>query len=172
MFSRTTLSLGDVIRPGQDGPLDVSQIKRLNFSRLSLDDKVEIKERGRPLPDLFFSQEDVAHGKKFKRNFHRKYYDDNDWLCGCSDRNAVFCFPCMLVGSNGNNRCKLIHEGHTNLSSLSEVLRVHGRSKTHIRNDTAFLALKKKRISEFISVMHIEPLLQHIMKKSEKICIF
>ena len=52
------------------------------------------------------------------------------WLCGCKDKMALFCFPCMLFG--GEKRWTI--EGYTNLKKLSENVIKHENSEKHNDN--------------------------------------
>ena len=39
-------------------------------------------------------------GRQFNRSFKVEYYENTNWLCGCDERNSLFCFPCLLFGGN------------------------------------------------------------------------
>ena len=117
-----------------DHPLSVSVLKQINFSRLTLEEKVKIKDLGRPLPELSMSQESTGLAqKKYKRSFNTEQYEKTKWLCGCDTLNALFCFPCLLF-NKGKGRSKFGNEGFTNLSNLSRSLEVHSNSSLHLQS--------------------------------------
>ena len=51
----------------------ISSLTKLNFSLLSLEQKIAIKKEGRPKPNLIIVKESK---------------------CGCDITNKLFCFPC------------------------------------------------------------------------------
>ncbi|KAJ8939217.1 hypothetical protein NQ318_006614 [Aromia moschata] len=64
--------------------------------------RTEIKRLGRPIPDLIISKTVVGKSRNYSRNFNRSVYDRFKWLCGCSKRNKLFCFICLvMVGNQG-----------------------------------------------------------------------
>ena len=128
-MTSTSLRLSDVLRPGQTGPLDVDQLLALRFNLLSVEDKVAVRERGRPTPDLNMYEEAQSNGKKYKRGFNRSFYDQFDWLSGCDRRNALFCFPCLMVKGI---RSKFCNEGYTSLGGVQKAMGDHDKSKPHI----------------------------------------
>lgn len=74
------------------------------FSSRTLEEKIQIKELGRPTPNLNLSQK--AKGGKnseYTRQFNRKIYGLYSWLCGYEVRNAFFCFPCLLLGNSDSS---------------------------------------------------------------------
>ena len=79
-------------------PMTVSERKECKFSQLPLEEKVAIKKRGRPLPEIQLSQPGTSNNKKYIRRFNLDWYQKKTWLCGCETINALFCFPCILFG--------------------------------------------------------------------------
>ena len=108
------MNIENMMISGDSSPLSVTELQWLRFSRLSLREKVRIKERGRPTPDLQIVQEGHSHGKKFIISFNRSIYDDKNWLCGSDVKNALLCFPCLLFDSG---RGRFGNQGFTNLST-------------------------------------------------------
>jgi hypothetical protein len=84
------------------------------FSSRSLEEKIEIKTLGRPMPNLNIVQ--TAKGSKdrsYNRHFKQEIYDKYSWICGYEVRNALFCFPCF--GSNDSwSRGGIKDLGHLN----------------------------------------------------------
>ena len=66
---------------GPTGPFDpvtVSELKAMAFNALSLEEKVLVRNRGRPTPDLTITEEGISKGKRYKRMFNRSIYDEAD----------------------------------------------------------------------------------------------
>ena len=63
----------------------VKFLKKKTFERLKLEEKIAIKQLGPDRPDINIIQPMVRKEK---------------WLCGCSKKNTVFCFPCLLFGAS------------------------------------------------------------------------
>lgn len=64
------------------------------------EEKIKLKQDGRPLPDISIEKEGSSRGKQYKRQFNCEVYARNDWICGCNKKNALFCFPCILFGGD------------------------------------------------------------------------
>ena len=65
------------------------------FFKYTYQEKIELKDEGRPLPDIYIEKEGSSRGKSYKRLFNREIYSRNNWICGCNKTNALFCFPCV-----------------------------------------------------------------------------
>ena len=71
----------------------VEYLNSISFRQLSLQDKIEIKNKGRPLPQLSLQQLLLSsQNKMFVHKFNPSLYDKAPWLCGCSQNNAFFVF--------------------------------------------------------------------------------
>ena len=57
--------------------------KSLTFSSLNYREKVEIKSKGRPSPDLDLRENAYSRGKNNVRKFNPTIYHKYDWICGC-----------------------------------------------------------------------------------------
>lgn len=77
----------------------VHQLKQLIFSSLSLEEKIAIRDSGRPKPELNLVQTTKCKSRDFKRTFKSEIYDKNDWICGCSTTNRLFCFVLFCLFS-------------------------------------------------------------------------
>ena len=78
----------------------MSYLKSIRFSCLSLNQKLSIKETGRPTPNIFIQQKCNSRKKIYTRTFNRSLYDKTPWLCGCDAADALFCYPCLLLGGD------------------------------------------------------------------------
>jgi len=78
----------------------VDSLLKQPFSVRTIEQKIEIKRLGRPTPDLNITQAAKrSKDRTYVRHFNKKVYEEYNWVCGCSVRNALFCFPCLLFGS-------------------------------------------------------------------------
>ena len=76
-----------------------SLIKR-PFSGRTFEEKVNVKQLGRPTPDLNLTQKTIGGGNRlYIRKFNRRVYK-NGSVCECEVRNALFCFPSLLFGNS------------------------------------------------------------------------
>ena len=83
-------SYADVFGPG---PLTVTQIQSMNFNRLTLEEKIFVRNKGRSTPELALTQEARSKNKVYIRCFDVAKYKEYVWLCGCEITNRLFCFP-------------------------------------------------------------------------------
>ena len=60
--------------PACAGFLDSSDMPEMNLSELSLNEKVAIKVRRGPLPEIHIFQLGVSNGKRYKRSFNSEWY--------------------------------------------------------------------------------------------------
>lgn len=125
----------------------VSALKELNFSQLTLQEKVAIKQAGRPLPDIKIEQEGVSHSKKYIRSFNCDWYQRKTWLCGCEVKNALFCFPCLLFGGDS----VWSKDGFACIKNLKEKTEKHENSRKHIDNVISLSVLGSVNIKERLS---------------------
>ncbi|KAJ8956032.1 hypothetical protein NQ318_006308 [Aromia moschata] len=61
--------------------------------------RTEIKQLGRPIPDLIISKTDVGKSRNYSRNFSSSVYHIFKWLCVLKETNC-FCFICLVMGGN------------------------------------------------------------------------
>lgn len=119
-------------------------IKYKDFSRLSMDEKLETKETGRPKPELNMECSSKSRGKTYIRKFNVNIYSKYNWICGCDIKHKLFCFTCVLFGGD-------VHwtsHGVSDLTHLSEKAKAHENSKQHISNEMRFALLGKVNIQE------------------------
>ena len=82
--------------------LEINSVQYLlQNTSLSLkhEDKILIKEKGRPTPDLHINYTSSSKTRSYNRVFNKNVYDKYKWLCGCSATNKLFCFVCYLKKS-------------------------------------------------------------------------
>lgn len=104
--------------------------------------KIECILQGKPRPalDRLVSVEaktpssaDSMEGNntKFVIIFDKASYDHVEWLTGCDERQALFCWPCILFRSSQNYLWS--KTGLTDLSNLGESIKQHERNLLHIQ---------------------------------------
>ncbi|KAL4126426.1 hypothetical protein QTP88_010648 [Uroleucon formosanum] len=127
----------------------VHNLINIKFSSLSLEQKLTIKNDGRPLPELKDLKTQYKKGKnEYFRNFNTTLYLKNKWLCGCEIKQALFCFPCLLFG--GETAWTKI--GVTDLQHLNAKIVKHENSFKHIHNATNLNLLGKVDIRHQIDI--------------------
>lgn len=68
------------------------------FTSYSYEQKIEIKQLGRPTPDLKGLIYKAKKGKnEYIRHFNTDYYAKQKWLCGCDLKLAVFLVYVLVV---------------------------------------------------------------------------
>ena len=139
----------------------VQYLKSVTFSQLTRDEKLSIKEMGRPMPHLVIKQESKSRGKIFTRNFNSNVYN-NDWICGCEETNALFCFPCLLFSKL---KGPWTTTGVTDLNHLSEKIHKHTRSNDHLNRVIDLNVLGKTDIGDYMESAYK----QNIAKYNEQV---
>lgn len=61
----------------------VTELQKCEFGRLTLAEKVAIKNDGPPRPMISRTQKAISNKKEYLRTFNITWYDRVDWLCGC-----------------------------------------------------------------------------------------
>lgn len=66
-----------------------------------------------------------------------------DWICGCADKNAFFCFPCLLVcaGADVDPNYLWTKVGVTDIKHLKEKVKKHSQSRIHMDSAMNFASL-------------------------------
>lgn len=145
----------------------VVQLQSINFSSLTLNEKNDIKKKGRPIPKLKISQTSCSKSKKYERKFNSDVYEKYKWLCGCDVKNAFFCFPCLLY--NGENSWTKV--GVKDLVHLNEKIKKHEASKQHLKNVMDLALLGKVNIATQLSEAYRESIIKHneVVRKNREI---
>lgn len=114
------------------------------FGSRSHADKIEIKRLGRPTPDLNIVQCVASKSRSFTRKFNRDIYSKHSWICGCDNKNALFCFPCLLFGGEA----LWTKIGLTDLNHSGDRIKKHVVSAKHMRNVLQFSLFGSVNIAE------------------------
>ncbi|XP_072377882.1 zinc finger MYM-type protein 1-like [Diabrotica undecimpunctata] len=105
----------------------------------------KIKSAGRPKPNLLISKVTKCKSRDYKRSFKIEIYEKTDWFCGCATTNTLYCFSCLLFGDEESEWTKY---GIKDLVHLSEKIKKHQHSKSHISAKLGFNLLGKQDIRQ------------------------
>src|SRR4029434_4167792 len=111
---------------------NVDYLLRVQFSTLSLEEKLEIKSFGPHRPDnLILLQPGEKATRTFKTEWQKDVlYDRKTWLTASTSKRALFCFPCLLFGMGTN--ADSVWTTDEDLKHLAERTVKHDSCKTHI----------------------------------------
>lgn len=131
-----------------ESPINISveYLKTIKFSSLSLEEKIKIKQAGRPKPNLVITNLTKCKTRDYKRTFKIETYEKSDWLCGCDVSNSLYCFPCLLFASDETT--EWTKSGVKDLIHLSDKIKKHQCSKAHISAKLGFNLLGKQDIRQ------------------------
>lgn len=137
----------------------VCDLKKVVFSNLTLEDKVDLKNNARPTPVLNIKQEQKGCKSRpgFTRKFDKNVYDKNPWLCGCDETNAFFCFVCLIFGGDEN----WTKVGVRDLKHLVDKTKKHENSPKHKNNLVSFQLLGNVNIATCLSKAYSEQINIH-----------
>lgn len=135
----------------------VQELKSTNFFRLTIEQKLNIKNYGRPLPLIKLVQNSKCRGKEVNRKFNSDVYDKFEWVCGCDITNRLYCFPCLLFASEKDGTWT--KSGCGDLAHLKQKLTKHANSKIHMNSELELSVLGKYNISQQPTVLLISYIL-------------
>ncbi|XP_060845267.1 zinc finger MYM-type protein 1-like [Rhopalosiphum padi] len=115
---------------------------------------MEIKNKGRPTPDLNIKQITKCKTRDYVRQFKNDIYKTNDWICGCSETNRLYCFPCLLFGQKSNDAA-WVKNGINDLIHLTSKIKTHEKSMTHINSQLNLKLLGKQDIRQQLSTFEL-----------------
>ncbi|GBN48476.1 hypothetical protein AVEN_210074-1 [Araneus ventricosus] len=128
----------------------VSELKQLHFSTLCLERKIELKLL-RPTPLLNLIQVMKCKTRDFKREFKPNLYEKCSWICGCESTNRLFCFPYLLFAKH-NGDSSWVSYGAADLSHLTQKIKKHERSQSHLNSILEFNLLGKVDIRQQLDI--------------------
>lgn len=132
-------------------------ILKNSFSGFSLEQKLQIKELGRPIPDLKIEKQSGSGQRSRCRKFNKNVYDKNSWICGCEETNKLFCFVCVLFGGDETWSKK----GTDDLVHIWDKMKTHEKSKVHMNNVFSFSILGKINIRTQLNSAYRNDLIKH-----------
>lgn len=136
-------------------PFSIEEI--LAMERRTYEINKLIKARGRPTPAIDLKQESKSRSSSYTRTFKPSSYEQWKWLCGCPSRNALFCFPCVVLGGES----VWSTTGFRNISRMKEKCDQHEKSKMHQQNSVSLKFLGSVEIRSSISSAFAESILKH-----------
>jgi len=107
------------------------------FRRWNNIHKNDLIRKGKPTPFLSCQSLDKKGGKVFSRLFNPAWYDLHSWLCGSYYKQALFCWPCILLGQSKSVWSTV---GYCDFKNLSRSVKFHESSKEHIHS---YLGIKR-----------------------------
>lgn len=87
------------------------------FDKRTLQEKLRVKELGPDQPGILIQQPSKGRGRQYMLS--RGRFSIKAWLTACSDRNALFFFPCLLFQKAGSDPA-WIQTGLIDLKHISE----------------------------------------------------
>jgi len=123
----------------------VDSILEKPFSRLSIQEKLDIKRRGRETPNLKSSESEK------KRSFNADYwYNKVSWLTGSAKRQKLFCWSCLLFPpSTGPD--VWFRRGYDDWKNLDRATLRHSSNKEHLKSELQYKYLGAIRVERSIS---------------------
>uniref|UniRef100_A0A146L068 Zinc finger MYM-type protein 1 n=1 Tax=Lygus hesperus TaxID=30085 RepID=A0A146L068_LYGHE len=105
----------------------------------SFDERVFIKNLGRDIPLLTINQVENRSTRRFNVNIYKQH----EWITNCPKMNALFCFPCLLLGGDPLWTIR----GVVDLKHLRERIKSHESNKKHLHNTTELALLGRSNIA-------------------------
>lgn len=126
----------------------------MQFSAILLKKKVEIKIKGRPTLDLNIVQITKSKIRDYLKKFNNNIYKIHNWICGCSETNRLYCFPCLLFGRKSND-VAYVKNGINDLIYLASKIKTHKKSMAHINCQINLKLLGKQDIRQLSSAYRL-----------------
>ena len=115
------------------------------FSRLSIQEKLDIKNKGREIPNLKSTE------SKKERSFNAAYwYAKVPWLTGSVTRQKLFCWPCLLF-SPSTGPDVWFRRGYDDWKNLDRATLRHTSNKEHLKSELQYKYLGAIRLDHSIS---------------------
>lgn len=138
----------------------IKDILKIKFGTLPLDDKLKIKNLGRPTPLLNLTQQDKVASRNYTRHFSKDIYKKFKWMAGCEVSNALFCFPCVLFYEDGMDKTWTV-SGFVDLKHLNARAKKHEITGSHIHCCTEFALLGTLNVSSNLDSVHRQNIKKH-----------
>ena len=121
-----------------------SELNAKPFSSCSYETKCAYKDR-RLTPHLDIKIADSRQNRKFQFSWYKKY----PWLTGCSEKNILYCYTCILSG--GKKEWSSASYGVCVTKHFDRKAKKHQCSRRHLQNEETFLLLGRGRIEHSTS---------------------
>ena len=136
----------------------VQQLKTIKFSLLTREQKLKIKPIGRPIPNIVIKQKCVSKKKSYERNFDPVLYQKYDWICGCEEQNALYCFPCLLFSKSDSSWIK---QGVKDLKHVYYKINKHKGSSDHLNCVIDLQMLGKINMADHMDSAYKQSIAKH-----------
>ena len=138
----------------------VKRLQDIKFSTQTLQEKLSIKQAGRPTPNLKITQTAKSRGKTYSRQINANIYQRCEWICGCEYSNALFCFPCLLFAFHDGDTA-WTEIGQTDLKKIPEKIKKHNESSRHINCAIDLSHLGRANIAAALDTGHALSVARH-----------
>ena len=128
----------------------VSNLKSRPFSRLSQEEKLEVKRLGPDRPELVRSESSSSASSSTSRKFSQSWYTKHEWLTGCSQTQKVYCFPWLLFGESQREKA-WTGKGINDWKHFTEKVKKHSACACHVENCLKLAFLGQSDIAEQLS---------------------
>ncbi|KAL0267492.1 UNVERIFIED_CONTAM: hypothetical protein PYX00_009744 [Menopon gallinae] len=99
-------------------------------------EKLEVIQKGRPLPQLYITKRDNVNN--YHKSFRGSWYITYKWLCGSKEYNKLFCWPCVLMQPETSEWSS---GGIDDLKKISLITYKHSTCKSHLKAITEYDAI-------------------------------
>lgn len=147
----------------------IVQLLETPFRRWKRSGKMELLKQGKPTPELSSLQMKLLsknRDQQRNRYFNSHWYKTSTWLCGSHYKQALFCWPCLLL-----NRKKTVWNttGYCDLNNLLRDIKTHEFFKEHITSIVELKTLENKIETVPDSLTERDILLEKIFKENVRL---
>ncbi len=114
----------------------VLSLKDKSFCRLSIGEKKQLIDNGRPLPSL---KTKVGH-----RSFQCSWYQEIYWLCASVNEEKLYCWPCLFF--KPKNKQSWTDTSYANFKNVLSDSHYHAKSFNHLANDKSWKSFQRLSI--------------------------
>ena len=125
---------------------EVTHLVEKPFSQHTLDEKLQIKQLGPPKPIISCCASSSDRGRSYQRHVKVDWNEKCEWLCGSTEKEAVFCFSCLLFG--GERRWT--QTGFNDWKHLSSRTKLHEQSRAHLTAAYLFATFGNNNIAQVL----------------------
>ena len=122
-----------------------------------LNQKLSVKEAGRPTLVIFIQQKCNSSKKMYTRTFNRSLYDKTPWLCGCNAANALLCYLGLLFRGDTT----WTRNGVRNFKYLTEKITKYEKSLKHMSNTIDLTIVGNVNIAKEIDSGYTLSIMKH-----------
>ena len=132
----------------------VRSLQSRPFSKLTLEEKLEVKRLGPDRPQLL-----TKSGLSSLR-ITKTWYSKQRWLTGCSHSGKFYCFPCLLYG-DAQRESAWTQSGVNDWKHLAEKVKRHVKVSCHVESCLKLAFFGKTNIAEQLIKAYRDSIIQH-----------